>query len=576
MFLIRHAQASFLEGNYDKLSTIGEIQAHRLGEFWASRQMVLDRVYSGPRVRQLNTARIVRDAYQEAGLEFPVPVVMNEFDEYEGEVVLRQSLARLLEESSEIREFYQRFENSNTAGEQRKSFQRLFEAVIGKWVDGAILVPDVESWADFCARVGRGLSQVASSKSRGERVAIFSSGGPIGVAMPRALNLSPQDTLRVAWMSRNCSYSEFLFSGDRFTLSTFNAFPHLDDAALLTSRSRDSERFMADLRDHPTAVRAGEELDLARLEPFLLSHFPGSTGPLAVEQFPSGHSNLTYLVRLGDREMVLRRPPFGSKVKTAHDMGREYRVLSKLHSAYPAAPKVLLYCDDESILGSPFYLMEPIRGIIIRRDPPTALSFTAETARRLSESFIDNLARLHALDYVAIGLGDLGKPQGYLERISAWLKEHMSRTSEAALIHNDYKYDNIVLDPADITRIVGVLDWEMATIGDPLTDLGTALAYWVDPQDPDELQKIRWCPSTYAGSLTRAQLVERYARATGRDVSNMVFYLAFARFKVAVIVQQIYYRYHQGLTKDARFAALLDVAKILLRASVRTVETGSI
>jgi broad specificity phosphatase PhoE len=236
LFLIRHGQACFLEGNYDKLSTIGEIQAHRLGEFWASRQMVFDRVYSGPRVRQLNTARIVSDAYQKAGLEFPVPVVMNEFDEYEGEVVLRQSLSRLLEESSEIREVYHRLENSNTVGEQRKSFQRLFEAVIGKWVDGAILVPDVESWADFCARVGRGLSQVASSKSRGERVAIFSSGGPIAVAMQRALNLSPQHTLQVSWMSRNCFWSEFLYSGDRFTLSAFNTHPHLNDSAMLTYR----------------------------------------------------------------------------------------------------------------------------------------------------------------------------------------------------------------------------------------------------------------------------------------------------------------------------------------------------
>ena len=355
---------------------------------------------------------------------------------------------------------------------------------------------------------------------------------------------------------------------------------------------------MPDFRDHPTAVRPGEELDLAKLEPLLRRHFPGSAGPLAVEQFPSGHSNLTYLVRLGDRGIVLRRPPFGSKVKTAHDMGREYRVLSKLHPAYPAAPKVVLYCDDESVLGSPFYLMEPIRGIIIRRDPPAALPFTAETARRLSESFVDNLARLHGLDYAAIGLGDLGKPQGYLERqvrgwidryygsqtrdlpeverISTWLKERMPATSDAALIHNDYKYDNIVLDPANITRIVGVLDWEMATIGDPLTDVGTTLAYWVDPQDPDELQKTRWCPSNYAGSLTRAQLVERYARTTGRDVSDMVFYLAFARFKVAVIVQQIYYRYHQGLTKDPRFASMPEVIKILLRASLRAVEAGSI
>ncbi len=158
---------------------------------------------------------------------------------------------------------------------------------------------------------------------------------------------------------------------------------------------------MPEIRDRPTAVRAGEELDLARLEPFLRSHFPGTAGPLLVEQFPSGHSNLTYLVRLGERETVLRRPPFGSKVKTAHDMGREVRVLSKLHAAYPAAPEVLLFCDDLSILGAPFYLMEPIRGIIIRRDPPAGLPFPAETARRLSESFVDNLVRLHALDYPA-------------------------------------------------------------------------------------------------------------------------------------------------------------------------------
>jgi aminoglycoside phosphotransferase (APT) family kinase protein len=355
---------------------------------------------------------------------------------------------------------------------------------------------------------------------------------------------------------------------------------------------------MADLRDRATAVRAGEELDLAKLEPFLLSHFPASTGPLQVEQYPSGHSNLTYLANLGGREIVLRRPPFGSKVKTAHDMGREYRVLSKLHSAYPVAPKALLFCDDLSILGAPFYIMEPIRGIIIRRDPPTGLPFSAEAARSLSEAFVDNLTQLHALDYAACGLGDLGKPQGYMERqvhgwvaryygsqshdlpevarISAWLTDHMPPESEPTLIHNDYKYDNIVLDPNDITRIVGVLDWEMSTVGDPLSDLGTSLAYWVDAKDSDDLQKIRWCPSTYAGSMTRAQLVERYARKTGRDVSHMPFYLAFARLKLAVIVQQIYYRYHQGLTKDPRFASMPEVVQTLLRASLHSTQDPAI
>jgi aminoglycoside phosphotransferase (APT) family kinase protein len=355
---------------------------------------------------------------------------------------------------------------------------------------------------------------------------------------------------------------------------------------------------LKDFLDHPTAIRSGEELPLAALEKFLLRHFPASKGPLAAEQFPSGHSNLTYLVRLGNQEMVLRRPPFGSKVKTAHDMGRECRVLSKLHSAYPEAPRVMLFCDDKSILGSPFYLTEPVRGIILRKDPPEGLNFSPDVARRLSESFIDNLARLHGLDYTAIGLGDLGKPQGYLERqvhgwidryhgsqtrdlpeverIAAWLTERMPQMKEATLIHNDYKYDNMILDPDDVTKIISVLDWEMCTIGDPLSDLGTALAYWVDAQDSDELQQVRWCPSNYPGSLTRAQLVESYALATGRDVSSMEFYLSFARFKVAVILQQIYYRYHQGLTQDQRFASLPRKIETLLRASVHAAETGEI
>ncbi|HEV2386606.1 MAG TPA: phosphotransferase family protein [Candidatus Acidoferrales bacterium] len=355
---------------------------------------------------------------------------------------------------------------------------------------------------------------------------------------------------------------------------------------------------MADFLDHPTAVRAEEQLDASRLEPFLGTHFPGKAGPLVVEQFPSGHSNLTYLLRSGDRELVLRRPPFGSQVKTAHDMRREYRVLSKLHPAFPEAPKVLLYCEDTAILGAPFYLMEPIHGVILRRDPPAGLPFPAATARRLGESFVDLLARLHRVDYRAAGLGDLGKPEGYLdrqvrgwteryhgsrthdrpevERIVPWLNAHLPRASDSTLIHNDYKYDNVVLDRADIANIVGVLDWEMATLGDPLSDLGTALAYWVDAGDPDELQKVRWGPTTLPGSPTRAQIVERYAQKSGRDPANVAFYLAFARFKIAVIVQQIYYRYRQGVTKDERFARLDEVTAILLRASLRTMETGSV
>jgi broad specificity phosphatase PhoE len=236
LFLVRHAQASFLEPSYDKLSPTGETQAHLLGEYWARRNVVFDRVCSGPRVRQRDTATIVGAAYRNAGLHFPEPVVMQEFDEYQADAVLEQSLTRLLENDSRVRELHQAFVESASTGERLRNFQRMFEAVIGKWVGGEIAIPGVESWPEFCARVNRGLSQVVSTANGGEQTVIFCSGGPIGVAMQRALNLASRDTLGAVWMSRNCSYSEFLFSGGRFTLSTFNAFPHLDDAALLTYR----------------------------------------------------------------------------------------------------------------------------------------------------------------------------------------------------------------------------------------------------------------------------------------------------------------------------------------------------
>lgn len=353
-----------------------------------------------------------------------------------------------------------------------------------------------------------------------------------------------------------------------------------------------------DFSDSPDSIRPGEELQVASLEPFLRTHLSEPSGVFKVQQFPSGHSNLTYAIQLGNRHMVLRRPPFGSKVKSAHDMSREFRVLSKLHAVYPPAPEVFLFCDDASILGAPFYLMAPIRGVILRRDPPADLSFSPATARAVCESFIDNLARLHSIDYAAIGLGEFGRPTGYLERqvqgwieryhgskthdipevekLAPWLQQHLPQSFAAALIHNDYKLDNVVLDQGDLSHIVGVLDWEMATIGDPLSDVGTVLAYWVEAGDPDDLQSIRWGPTNSPGSLTRSELVERYGRASGRDVENMSFYLVFARFKLAVIVQQIYYRYHLGLTQDSRFAAMLHVVQVLMRAAWHAAESSSI
>ena len=356
-------------------------------------------------------------------------------------------------------------------------------------------------------------------------------------------------------------------------------------------------RDTVDFEDHASVVRPGEELDVARLEAYLRSHFPNQDGAVAVRQFPSGHSNLTYSVNLGDREMVLRRPPFGSKVKTAHDMGREYNVLSRLHAVYPA-PKPLLYCTDESVLGAPFYIMDRVHGVVLRRKLPDGLVLTPDIAQRLSEAFIDNLAALHNLDYAAIGLGDLGKPQGYLERqvkgwteryhgskthelpeveqITAWLAGRTPPAAGGTLIHNDYKFDNMALDPADLTKIKAVFDWEMCTLGDPLTDLGTAIAYWVDAEDAPEMQQLRWGPTVLPGMYKRAQLVERYAQKTGRDISHIVFYYVFAMFKVAVIIQQIYYRYHHGFTKDQRFASLGEVAKMLLRAGLSAAERNSI
>jgi aminoglycoside phosphotransferase (APT) family kinase protein len=349
--------------------------------------------------------------------------------------------------------------------------------------------------------------------------------------------------------------------------------------------------------DNAGSIRAGEELDLARLEPYLRSHFPDIPGPLLVRQFPSGHSNLTYSVTLGEQEMVLRRPPFGSKVKSAHDMGREYHVLEKIHASYPA-PRPLLHCTDESVLGAPFYLMERVHGVVLRRELPPGLDLSPPIARRLSESFIDNLAALHALDYTALGLADLGKPQGYLERqvkgwteryygskthelpeverITVWLKERMPARSVGTLVHNDYKYDNMLLDSSDITRIVAVLDWEMCTLGDPLTDLGTALAYWVQSDDPADVRPARWGPTATPGSLNRLELLERYRTKTGRDVSDIVFYYAFALFKTAVIIQQIYYRYYHGFTRDERFASMGEVTKMLLNASARSIDSNSI
>lgn len=346
-------------------------------------------------------------------------------------------------------------------------------------------------------------------------------------------------------------------------------------------------------------VRSGEELDAVALATYLRSHLAGGLeGTLEITQFPAGHSNLTYLLEADGRELVLRRPPFGSKVRSAHDMGREVKILGPLSAVYPKAPKPLVYCDDPSVIGAPFYVMERIRGRILRRSPPKDVDFSPPVARRLSESLIDELATLHAIDWRAAGLGALGKPEGYverqvtgwtkrwhdaktdevpdIERVAAWLAQHLPAESGAVLVHNDFKYDNVVLDPDDITRIVGVLDWEMSTIGDPLVDLGVTLGYWVEDGDDPRLLALPFGPTNAPGSLSRRELAARYAEKTGRDTSNVLYYFVFALFKTAVVLQQIYYRFRQGLTADERFALLGMAVSILGAAASSAIDRGVI
>ncbi|MDQ3366890.1 MAG: phosphotransferase family protein [Myxococcota bacterium] len=335
--------------------------------------------------------------------------------------------------------------------------------------------------------------------------------------------------------------------------------------------------------DEPRAIRAGEELELAKLTAYLDAELPPG-GMVTAEQFPGGHSNLTYLVRHGDREYVLRRPPFGSKVKSAHDMGREYTVLSKLAPVYARAPRVFAYEATGEVLGAPFYLMERRHGVILRKDLPAELAADHAQVRRVCELLVDALVELHAVDYAAAGLGDFGKPTGYIERqvtgwteryaksqtddlpavteVAAWLAAHRPAEGPPALIHNDFKFDNVIFDPA-LASITGVLDWEMTTIGDPLMDLGSALSYWAQASDPPAYHAMPFGPTARAGMMTRQEVAARYLERSGRTTDSLVFYYAFGLLKTAVIAQQIYYRFAKGLTQDARFAPMIFAVRLL-------------
>lgn len=343
-----------------------------------------------------------------------------------------------------------------------------------------------------------------------------------------------------------------------------------------------------DLSDRAVSIREGEELDVHKVGEFLKDSIPGLSGDLVVEQFPSGFSNLTYLIRVGHREMVLRRPPFGRKAKSAHDMGREFKILSALDGVYPYTPRPLLYTEDAGVMGCPFYVMERIPGIILRREMPKGLDFTPGQGRALCYKLMDVLCELHAIDYKAVGLHDFGKPEGYVRRqvegwseryrqartpdaptfegFMTWLAERIpGESSRYSVIHNDYKFDNVVLSLQDPLEIVGVLDWEMATVGDPLMDLGCSLAYWVHPCDSPGVQAASMMVTRMPGLLTRQEMVERYALTSGLALTmeDFEFYYCFGIFRVAVILQQIYYRYYHGQTRDKRFAMLIFSSHII-------------
>lgn len=354
---------------------------------------------------------------------------------------------------------------------------------------------------------------------------------------------------------------------------------------------------MSEFEDRPKKVRVGEELDIEKLSAYLRDQL-NYTGELQVEQFPGGFSNLTYMLKMGGDEMVLRRPPFGANIKSAHDMNREYTILSKLNPIYDKAPKPLLYTADESIIGAEFYLMERVRGVILRPTMKKEMHPDPTTMRQVSESLVDALVELHAIDLEEAGLGDFGRPEGYVNRqitgwtrrwqrsmtdqvpamdeAANWLADNQPPETGATLIHNDFKYDNFVLDSADWRNIIAVLDWEMATVGDPLMDLGTSLSYWVEATDPAIIQMLNLSPTTLPGNLTRQQVIDRYTEKSDRNVDNIVFYYAYGAFKLGVIVQQIYQRWKLGHTKDPRFAGLLEAVKACGHIAAQAIDTGTI
>ena len=324
-------------------------------------------------------------------------------------------------------------------------------------------------------------------------------------------------------------------------------------------------------------VRDGEELDAKLIDSYLKDHIDGLKGAAKIRQFPSGHSNLTYMIAYDNRELVLRRPPTGTKPKSGHSMVREYSVMKALKPLYPSVPEVLLYADESGPLGAEFYVMERVKGDLIHKEIPKNWGFDAADGRRLCEAFWDKLIDLHEVDYKAAGLDDFGKPEGYVERqikgwnarferahtpdvddfkdVRQWLGDNCPKDSgEVSVLHGDFRLDNVILDEGDHFNILAVLDWEISALGDPLMDLGNTLAYWTEATDPEPMRLMSMQPSMSDGMMTRAEVVEYYSAKRGIKVPNINFYMAYGTFRLTVILQQIYYRFYHGQTKNPAFS----------------------
>lgn len=348
--------------------------------------------------------------------------------------------------------------------------------------------------------------------------------------------------------------------------------------------------------DQPVPVREGEEIDLAALNHYLKQE-SCPIGPITgQQQFPGGYSNLTYLLRTSDDEYILRRPPFGAAIKSAHDMGREFKVLSLLRKHYAKVPLPMVLCANVDVIGTTFYIMERIKGVILRPSSVREIKLNPPDMRKISESLVDNLVALHAIDLESTGLIQLGKPLGYVQRqvegwtkryeaaltdrieslesVSKWLHLNQPVESIPTLLHNDYKYDNLVLKEGNLSEIIGVLDWEMSTVGDPWMDVGASLAYWAEENDGDlaKIFNVSWLP----GNLTRSEVVQRYSEKSGRSIPSPVFYYVFGLFKNAVIAQQIYARWKQGYSKDPRFGQLIHVIRNLGERGSKAIDSESL